>query len=60
MNGIGKLILEGQILNQAPQAGMRLVLKVDPVQIISMCVHVCVFACVCVCVCVSTSEAINN
>ena len=42
-------------LNQV-RAGHRLActwfLKIDPVQIVSMCVRMCVFVCVCVCVCV--------
>ena len=37
------------MLNQA-HAG-TLFLKIDPVQIVSMCVFVCVFVCVRVCVC---------
>ena len=45
-------------------AGHRLVLawflKIDPVWIVSMCVHVSVCVCVCVCVCVPVPKAINN
>ena len=35
-------------------------LKIDPVRIVGMRVHVYVCVCVCVCVCVSAPEAINN
>ena len=39
-----------QFLNQACTGRSTWFLKIDPVQIVGMCVRVCVCVCVCVCV----------
>ena len=69
LTGLFDAYLDHVLLNQ-PRTGLwpahAWFPKIDPVQIISMCVCVCVCVCVCLCVCVcmcvyvSTPEAINN
>ena len=48
-------LIEMALLNQAHRLVRAWFLKIDPMQIVGMRVHVCVCVCMCVCVCVCLS-----
>ena len=53
-------LIEMALLNQADRLVRAWLLKIDPMQIFGMRVHVCVCVCMCVCVCLCVCVCVST